>query len=346
VYRTYGALNPERTNGFVVCHALTGNAALDSWWGDMLGPGRFFDTDKYFVICLNVLGSCYGTTGPTSLDPASGKPYGSSFPAVSVRDSVRLHLETVRQGLGVHHVACVAGGSLGGMQSLEWACCSPLGFVGCVVAMCCGIRHTAWQIGTSECQRQAIYADPNWQEGDYLARGGPAPKAGLSVARQMAMVTYRSAAAYSDKFGRTASANGVYEVESYLRYQGERFTSRFDPLSYVCLTKLMDTHDLSRDRTSNFLVQPVCIISVNSDALYPPADQEDLHTLLQTNSEYHVLDSTAGHDGFLLEQTRVEQIGKAFLAKCLGERIAPPSKAELAKAAQSRPWGGVVLAKL
>ena len=164
-YRTFGSLNSGRTNAMVVCHALTGNASLDSWWGDMLGAGKLFDTSKYFVICANVLGSCYGTTGPTETNPDTGKRYGTSFPDVTLRDSVRLHISMVREGLGVEEVAAVVGGSLGGMQALEWALLGGPSFVRKVVAMCCGPAHTAWQIAISESQRQAIYADPKWNGG-------------------------------------------------------------------------------------------------------------------------------------------------------------------------------------
>ncbi|KAH9262427.1 homoserine O-acetyltransferase [Batrachochytrium salamandrivorans] len=337
-YRTYGALNEDKSNGFVVCHALTGNAALDSWWGDMLGPGRLFDTSKYFVICMNVLGSCYGTTGPTSVNPETSKVYGSSFPNVTIRDNCRLHLACVMQGLGVKHVVCVAGGSLGAMQSLEFACLAPENFVGSIIAMCAGTKHTAWQIGISECQRQAIYADPNWLGGSYLEQSLPAPLAGLGVARQMAMVTYRSAAAYTDKFGRKVDqGEGSYEVETYLRYQGKRFTQRFDPLSFVKITQLMDSYDLQRGRPSLNIKQPVLIVSVSSDVLYPPADQKQLHELIP-HSELHVIESDAGHDGFLLEQASVEQIGMAFLSK-LTCKIALPLPQDLELAATSKPWG-------
>lgn len=336
-YRTYGALNTEKTNGFVVCHALTGNAALDSWWGDMLGPNRLFDTTKYFIICMNVLGSCYGTTGPTSVNPETGLVYGSSFPQITIRDSVRLHLACVQQGLGVRQLVCVAGGSLGGMQSLEWACLAPKNYVLSVIAMCSGVRHTAWQIGISECQRQAIYADPRWLGGKYLEQHKAPPFAGLSVARQMAMVTYRSASAYAEKFGRKRDSEG-YEVEAYLRYQGKRFTQRFDPLSFVRMTELMDTFDLFAGRHNALLVtQPVCIVSISSDVLYPPADQAELHQLLP-QSEYHVIHSDAGHDGFLLEQTSVEQISRTFLDKHL-VKVSAPSYRDLELAAEQRPWG-------
>ena len=238
-YRTYGTLNKERTNAMVVCHALTGNASLHSWWGDMLGEGKLFDTAKYFVICANVLGSCYGTTGPTEVNPDTGNAYGVSFPDVSIRDSVRLHLALVQEGLKIVEVAAVVGGSLGGMQALEWALLAGPEYVQKIIAMCCGPAHTAWQIAISETQRQAIYADPHWHGGQYY--GKAPPHGGLSVARQIAMFTYRSAAAYTDKFGRAVVAdeeagNGqevYFQAESYLRYDS-RSNSRCDNCSDCC----------------------------------------------------------------------------------------------------------------
>jgi homoserine O-acetyltransferase len=349
-YRSYGALNEDRTNCMVVCHALTGNAALDSWWGDMLGPGRVFDTTKFFVICCNVLGSCYGTTGPTSINPANGEVYGANFPEVTVRDTVRLHMSAVRDGLKIDHVACVIGGSLGGMQALEWALCGG-SYVGCVLTMCCGAEHTPWQIGISEVQRQAIYADPKWRGGDYMKYRDP-PFAGLSVARQCAMITYRSHKAYLDKFGREEIADEIagngqvryFEVERYLRYQGEKFQKRFDPLSYIAVTRMMDTHDVGRGRGGvqsalSKIKQPVLIIAVDSDILYPPCEQELLHRLIP-NSEKHVIRSDNGHDGFLLDQEIIEKISMSFISRnCPKFKL--PSQQSIAESALSRPWGGV-----
>jgi homoserine O-acetyltransferase len=325
VYKTYGILNREKNNCMIVCHALTGNASLDSWWGDMLGPGKVFDTDKFFIVCANVLGSCYGTTGPTSLNPSTAKPFGQSFPEVTVRDTVALHIDMVKNGLGIKFVQCVIGGSLGGMQALEWALQGGSQFVGSIIAMCCGVQHSPWQIGISETQRQAIYADPKWKDGNYI-QSDP-PLTGLSVARQIAMITYRSHQAYSEKFGREEIKDEVagagqarfFEVERYLRHQGVKFQKRFDPLSYVVLTRLMDSHDLGRGRggirtACNHLIQPVLIISVSSDILYPPSEQVELHRLLP-RSEYHLVTSNSGHDGFLLDQDQIEPIAKKFVSK-------------------------------
>jgi homoserine O-acetyltransferase len=316
-YRTFGHLNEKRDNCLVVCHALTGNAALDSWWGEMLGPGKLFDSRKYMVVCLNVLGSCYGTTGPTSVNPDTNQPYGASFPPVTIRDSVGLHIRAVKEGIKATAVVAVVGGSLGGMQALEWALLAGPKFVKTVMAMCCGAMHTPWQIGISETQRQAIFADPKWRGGRYPVNDPPV--AGLSVARQIAMITYRSHEAYMAKFGRRQEER-EFEVERYLHHQGAKFPQRFDALSYVTLTRLMDTHDVGRGRGGSVqaalasLVQPVLVLSVSSDMLYPPHEQEALAQMLP-NAEYHVIVSDAGHDGFLLEQEAVAMYGKRFLER-------------------------------
>ena len=352
-YRTYGALNKQRSNAMVVCHALTGNAALDSWWGEMLGPGKLFDTRKFFIICCNVLGSCYGTTGPTSLNPETGEPYGIDFPDITVRDNVKLHIEVVKDGLKVNRIACVVGGSLGGMQALEWALCGGPEFVNCIMAMCCGAEHSPWQIGISETQRQAIYADPKWRDGNYLKYQDP-PFSGLSVARQFAMITYRTASAYVDKFGREEIANEeagyrqarYFEVERYLRYQGKKFTSRYDPMSYIYVTRMMDTHDVGRARGGvraalKRLTQPVLIISIDSDILYPPSEQNALHRMLP-HSEIHVIRSDNGHDGFLLDQVIIDNLGKKFLEKHC-PKFELPELSSIISASKHKPWGSVAL---
>ena len=323
-YRSYGELDSHKKNCMVVCHALTGNAALDVWWEDMFGAGKLFDPTKYFIVCANILGSCYGTCGPTSLNPETGKPYGADFPDVSVRDSVKLHISLVKDHLGVAEVACVVGGSLGGMQTLEWGLIGGPQFVKSLVVMCCGAYLHPWQLGLSEVQRQAIYADPLWNGGRYSP--DKPPHAGLSVARQVAMISYRSHAGYGEKFGRAVvdapAGNGqgtYYQVEKYLRYQGTSFCSRFDALSYVKCTRLMDTHDVARGRGSvgealKRLTQPCLLLSISSDNLYPVPEQEELHKNLP-NSEWHIIESNNGHDGFLLDQERILPICHRFLEK-------------------------------
>src|SRR5512139_999688 len=243
-YRTWGRLDAEGGNGVVVCHALTGSADADLWWTRMFGPGRALDPDRDFVVCSNILGSCYGTTGPTSLDPATGAPWLGTFPAITIRDMVRAQHALVA-ALGIRRVRMVIGGSLGGMQALEWAFSYPE-LVESVVFIASTARHSAWCIGLSEAQRQAIYADPRWKGGRYDA--ADPPSAGLAAARMMAMLTYRSQPSFEMRFGRRRQTEAQYAVESYLEYQGAQLVERFDAATYVTLTRAMDTHDVSHAR--------------------------------------------------------------------------------------------------
>ncbi|KAL3816741.1 hypothetical protein ACHAXA_002227 [Cyclostephanos tholiformis] len=383
-YNTYGTLNATRDNVLVVCHALTGNASLEAWWGDLLGPGKAFDTDRYYVVCCNILGSCYGSVGPSSLRPGydnenggndaiGGVPrnrlnqpiYGMDFPDVSVRDTVRLQLLLLKNELRISSIKCVIGGSFGGMQAMEYcvmagatrrAGCQrsecderlvggmvdkdrvvPYGvgefvtkrngriepFVRSAVPIACGAAHTAWQIGISETQRQAIYADPRWNGGRFDPHDPP--NAGLSVARQVAMISYRTPYGYHKKFGRSLTdesgpsygSRAPWQVKSYLEYQGTKFVERFDPVTYVKLTEQMDSHDVGRGRGSieQVLSQveiPVCVLGIDSDVLYPLREQEELARYMP-NAELKIIHSDAGHDGFLLEQDQVAAHIKSFL---------------------------------
>eukprot|EP00940_MAST-03C_sp_MAST-3C-sp2_P002607 g2607.t1 len=342
-YKSFGRLNEERDNCIFVCHALTGNQSVDEWWKEIFGTGKLLDPDRYMIVCANVLGSCYGTTGPTSVDPSTGKKYGSAFPDTTVRDSVRLHAKMVKEHLDVNAIACVVGGSMGGMQTLEWAAVCGPEYVKTIIPICCGTHHHAWQIGISETQRQAIYADPAWKNGTYLddddgkvdTRG---PLQGIAVARQIAMFSYRSHDAYETKFGRRViedvspgDSNGqdvVYDVERYLQYQGQKFLGRFDPLSYVKCTRMMDSHDIGRGRggvaaaCKHLITMPSLVVSVSSDALYPPIEQERLHALLP-RSEYLCVESVNGHDGFLLDHEAISPVAQRFLSKHLPERLRP-----------------------
>ena len=342
-YMTYGELNEARDNVLVICHALTGNASLHTWWGDMLGPGTAFDTNKYFVVCSNILGSCYGSTGPSSIRPDGSGPYGIDFPDVSVQDTVRLQLHMLQEELNVNSVKCVIGGSFGGMQAVEYAAQAgyvksdfavddesgrATAFVRSVMPIACGTRHTAWQIGISEVQRQAIYADPKWNNGD-IDWNDP-PNKGLSVARQMGMISYRTAQGYDQKFGRKVrpsndeeeevayGSKASWQVKSYLEYQGLKFLSRFDPITYLKLTEQLDTFDVGRGRggvkeaLANVKV-PVKVLGIDSDILYPIHEQEEL-TSYFPNGELGVIRSDAGHDGFLLEQEQVARHISEFLS--------------------------------
>ena len=323
-YKTWGTLNENADNAIVVCHALTGNAALDSWWGGLLGPDLPFDTNKYFVVCANVLGSCYGTTGPTSINPTTNNEYASDFPHVTVRDSVKAHQELLKDGLNVKSIKSVIGGSMGGMQVLEWMFYGS-DFVRTGIPIACGGHHHAWQIAISESQRQAIYADPKYLSGKY-SKNDP-PHGGLAVARQIAMISYRTHAAYEKKFGRERAdgnessdkLDALFSVEGYLHHQGQKFLTRFDPNSYITCTQLMDSHDVGRGRGGeemalNQLNQPSLIIGIDSDALYPIIEQENLAKNIK-NSELHILRSDEGHDGFLLEQVQIAALIEQFLNK-------------------------------
>lgn len=332
-YQTYGTLNEERDNVIVVCHALTGNASLRSWWGELLGPGLAFDTSKYFVVCANILGSCYGSTSPTSINPVDPeqKPYLNSFPNISVRDSVRLQLLMLQNDLNVRSIKSVIGGSFGGMQVLEYAMMAgsenaefvtktskaTKPFIRSFIPIACGAVHTAWQIAISETQRQAIYADPKWNDGN-VDLDDP-PEAGLSVARQIGMVSYRTAIGYEQKFGRSTKGDASpkygskadWQVKSYLKYQGIKFLDRFDPITYVKLTEQMDSHDVGRDRGGkekalSTVTVPSVVLGIDSDILYPLSEQIELVDLLP-GSDLKVVRSDAGHDGFLLEQDQVDR---------------------------------------
>lgn len=304
-YETWGELNDARDNVLLVCHALTGSARVDDWWGGILGPGRALDTDRYFVLCANVPGSCYGTVGPTTVNPTTGRPYGPEFPQVTVRDMVRLE-RLLLDRLDIQGVAAAIGGSMGGMQVLEWAFCDD--YVRTLIPMGVGGRHSAWCIGWSEAQRQAIYADPKWQDGHYDPEDPP--RAGLAAARMSAMISYRSRHSFEDRFGRErmSAENGQeppFAVESYLRYQGEKLVDRFDANSYVRLTQAMDTHDVSRDRgryeeVLQLIRQPMLVVGTDSDVLYPLAEQKELANYIP-HAELAVLDSPHGHDAFLIE---------------------------------------------
>mmetsp|Transcript_63426 Transcript_63426/g.112744 ORF Transcript_63426/g.112744 Transcript_63426/m.112744 type:complete len:374 (+) Transcript_63426:36-1157(+) len=319
-YKTWGCLNETADNAIVICHALTGNADAGAWWGQLIGNSKAVDTRKYFVFCSNVLGGCYGTTGPTSINPDTGKKYGKDFPKVTIRDMVRLQAECLQQ-VGVRGVVAVIGGSMGGMQALEWGLEISDLKVGAIASLCASGRHQAWQIGISECQRQAIKSDPNWQNGDYDE--DKPPSTGLGVARMMAMVNYRAHPAYATKFGRGISSSHqkrVFEVESYLHYQGQKFIERgFDAASYIVLTHAMDSHDVERGRGSYFdvlrgLRLPVLLVSISSDVLYPMSEQLELDEHIPC-SQHHLIQSDEGHDGFLLEHVKVGTLLRGFLAE-------------------------------
>jgi len=293
-YETYGRLNAANSNAILVLHAFSGDAhaagishetGKPGWWDNMIGPGKAFDTNHYFVICSNVLGGCRGTTGPASINPATGCPYAMSFPVITVGDMVRLQKMLI-DWFGIHRLLAVTGGSMGGMQALEWAVAFPDSVVS-AIPIACTTRHSAQQIAFNEVGRQAIMADPDWNEGNYYDKQPPAR--GLAVARMVGHITYMSDDSMREKFGRRLRGKEAFgfgfdvdfEVESYLRYRGSQFVNRFDANSYLYITKAMDYFDLTNGHGSlaaalagvkaRFLV-----ISFSSDWLYPSYQSQEI----------------------------------------------------------------------
>jgi len=311
-YRTWGDKANADERCILICHALTGSADVDAWWPDIIGSERAFDPRHDFIICANILGSCYGTTGPASLKPNSDERYRAEFPRISVRDMVELQ-RMLLDHLQIDRIELVTGPSLGGMQALEWAMSYPER-VAALVPIGVGGRHSAWCIGVSEAQRAAIAADPNWNGGYYS--DDATPEKGLAAARMMAVCTYRSWQSFDERFGRERRDDDSYQVQSYLQHQGEKINGRFDANTYVTLTHAMHTHDLARGRGSypgvlQEIKQPALIVSVSSDALYPPQEQQLLAQQLP-NAEYETLNSVHGHDGFLIETKNLSQIIARF----------------------------------
>ncbi|HYG67636.1 MAG TPA: homoserine O-acetyltransferase, partial [Anaeromyxobacteraceae bacterium] len=335
-YRTWGTLDADGANAVVVCHALTGSADADLWWTRMFGPGAALDPARDFVVCSNILGSCYGTTGPTALDPATGRPWLGNFPAITVRDMVGVQ-RALADALGIRRIRAVIGGSLGGMQALEWALMDPER-VESLVFVASSARHSAWCIGLSEAQRQAIFADPRWRDGAY----DPAdpPSAGLAAARMMAMCAYRSAPSFEERFARRAQDAETFAVESYLRHQGRQLVGRFDAASYVTLTRAMDAHDVARGRGDlddvlRSIRQPTLVVSIESDVLYPPAEQREVARLVP-GARLAMIDSPHGHDAFLIDVERLSALVADFRGRNEPERFAPPLAASAAAPEASR----------
>lgn len=312
-YKTWGSLNKEKDNVILICHALTGHAAADEWFPGIFGPGRVCDPEKNFIICINVPGSPYGSVGPWSENPETGEPYRNSFPEITVRDMVRFQQQLLDQ-LGITGIELVLGGSLGGMQALEFVVMDNRIQSAALVAM--GKSHSPWAIGISHAQRQAIFSDPKWEKGSY--KKGEGPKKGLATARMMAMITYRAPADYEKKFGRKLQGDSdQFQVESYLDYQGKKLAGRFDAHSYIILTEAMDSHDVSRGRGSfedvlGRVHTPVKVIGIDTDHLYPVHEQRELAKLLK-NGEYNEIKSSYGHDAFLIEFEQINEIITPFI---------------------------------
>lgn len=345
-YRSWGRLDEHGGNAVLVCHALTGSADVDRWWGALVGPGRALDPERDFVVCSNVLGGCYGTTGPTSPRP-DGRPWGAAFPDVSVRDIVRAQAALVEE-LGVRRLRLVIGGSLGGMQVLEWALLFP-DRVAAIAPIASSARHSAWQIAISETQRQAIAADPRWRGGQYPEDDPPA--AGLGAARAIAMVSYRSRESLDDRFGRERAASSRYAVEAWLDHHGRALVDRFDANTYLTLTKAMDTHDVGRGRGGwraalASVTAPALVVSIDSDVLYPPVEQAELAAALR-DARLVTLRSPHGHDAFLIEAEAVNALVREFRAElsaheadrpALGPSGAATGARSAAGQAGEQPW--------
>ena len=329
-YRSYGRLSSARDNAVLVCHALTGDQYVaethpitgkPGWWEEVVGPGRVIDTEKFFVVCCNVLGGCMGSTGPKSAGP-DGAPWGPKFPAVTIRDMVRAQALLVRH-LGVEKLFAVLGGSMGGMQALEWAATYPER-VTAALPIAAAAYHSAQNIAFHEVGRQAIFADPDFHAGRYLEHG-TVPARGLSVARMGAHITYLSADALTRKFGRRRREDGereVFEVESYLRHQGSTFVRRFDANSYVAITRAMDAFDLAAEHQGvlgnafrNTRVK-FCVISFTSDWLFPTLHSREIVRALNAAAadvSFVEIASDKGHDAFLLDEPAFHATLSGFL---------------------------------
>ncbi|MGF1671154.1 MAG: homoserine O-acetyltransferase [Balneolaceae bacterium] len=314
-YKTWGELNETRDNAILICHALTGHAAADEWFWGFFAPSGIFNPERNFVICINVPGSCYGSVGPWSENPKSGKPYRNDFPELTIRDLVRFQQLLLDQ-LDIRGIEFVIGGSLGGMQALEFAIMDKRARAAVCIAM--GKEHTPWAIGISHTQRRASAADPKWNGGNY--EYSSQPEKGLSAARMMAMITYRSPADFERKFSRKLQGESdQFQIESYLDYQGKKLVNRFDAHSYINLTKAMDSHDVARGRGSDEYVLnrvkiPVLVVGVDSDLLYPVEEQKELAKLLP-NGLYREISSYHGHDAFLIEFEQLNKIIRQFTKK-------------------------------
>ena len=342
-YKTYGRLNEDRSNAVLICHALTLDQHVASvhpttgkpgWWATVVGPGLPLDPERYFIICANVVGGCMGTTGPRSINPATGEPWGLAFPVITIADMVRAQAMLV-EALGISQLFCVVGGSMGGMQVLQWAADYPERLFSALV-IASAARHSAQNIAFHEVGRQAIMADPDWKGGDY-ATTRKRPEKGLAVARMAAHITYLSEAALQRKFGRELQRDGLswgfdadFQVESYLRHQGASFVDRFDANSYLYITRAMDYFDLAaahggvlanaftRARDVRF-----CVLSFTSDWLYPtPENRHVVRALLAAGARasFVEIDSDQGHDAFLLDEPEMAAVITGFLESTAAAR--------------------------
>jgi homoserine O-acetyltransferase/O-succinyltransferase len=335
-YQTYGELNADKSNALLICHALTGDqhaanlhpvTGRPGWWETMVGPGRPFDTDRFYVICPNVLGGCMGTTGPASIDPLTGEPYGLDFPVVTIGDMVRAQALLIDH-LGIETLFCVTGGSMGGMQVLQWAATYPER-VYAALPIAAAARHSSQNIAFHEVGRQAVMADPDWRGGRYLVEN-TRPSKGLAVARMAAHITYLSDSALHRRFGRnlqsrsarTFSFDADFQVESYLRHQGAIFVERFDPNSYLYMTRAMDYFDLAADYGGSLVNAfkgsrtRFCVVSFTSDWLFPTSDSRAIVRALNAGGasvSFVEIETDRGHDAFLLDVPDLFETTRGFI---------------------------------
>ncbi len=312
-YSTYGTFNKEKNNVIWVCHALTANADPVSWWPGLVGENFLYNPEEYFIVCANILGSCYGTSGPLEINPETGKPYYLSFPQVTIRDMVAAH-ELLRKHLGIEKIHTCLGGSLGGQQALEWSIAQP-SLMDHLILMATNAFHSPWGIAFNESQRMAIKADPTWN-----AESPEAGKAGMSAARAMALLSYRTYETYK----RTQSEEGCEKLDgfkaiSYQQYQGEKLVKRFNCHSYLYLTQAMDSHNVGRGRGSveqalARVKSKALLLAIGSDILFPPSEQKFMQENIK-NSRYQEIDSLYGHDGFLIETNEIAGIIRDFYKK-------------------------------
>lgn len=333
-YESYGHLNKDKTNAILVLHALSGDAHAagylageekPGWWDNMIGPQKAIDTDKYFVLCTNVIGGCKGSTGPASLNPKTDKPYALDFPMVTIGDMVRAQKHFV-DSLGIKRLFAVVGGSMGGMQALEWVGAYPE-HVRCVIPIATALKNSPRQIALNEVGRQAVMADPNWNQGNYYS--GEKPEKGLAVARMLGHITFMSEKSMEQKFSRRLKEesnerfkfNAEFEVEGYLRYRGDSFVKRFDANSYLYITKAIDYFDRSGERLIHKHVPEdlrFLVIAFKSDWLYPPHQSLEIVKLLKARhirATYCEVNALYGHDSFLVEADEQAHLVRHFLDK-------------------------------
>ena len=339
-YETFGRLNADKSNAVLILHALTGDAHVagfhpgdkaPGWWDKMVGPGKAFDTDRYFIICSNILGGCKGSTGPSSTNPETGRPYGLDFPVITIGDMVNAQLKLIDH-LGISRLLAVAGGSMGGMQALEWMFSHP-DRIKSAIPISTAMRHSPQQIAFNEVGRQAIMADPNWLAGDYYGRRPPSR--GLAVARMVGHITYMSDRSMEAKFGRRLKDDrkpfkftADFEVEGYLQYRGASFVDRFDANTYLYITKAMDYFDAARGRKPAEVLRgsdlKVMVIAFKSDWLYPSYQSQEIARACKIaglDATYCEIESNYGHDAFLLEIEEETLLIKYFLERALNGKV-------------------------